>query len=485
MNKKLFFLLASLSVSYVQAETLVSRSFFDTDSVAIPETTQYQHFWEENSVPLGGQKSFDVTLFGGASHNSSGLARYFGPFDKDSFTIRENATDANADTFGYQDILAGNFHVDTVDGDFYSTLSFAPTWSVSGAEFKFFYQRCTKYWLSASLPFHMVKTDMHLDEKVHNTGGGANTKANENFNFRDAGPSNSMKAAFKNPTLQYGKIDGPQKRRRFSELKITVGSNWKRTTDYYVQPYLGVVLPMGNKAESTYLFEPIVGNGGHIAFFTGTHIGRKLRESDKTTIFFSGKYNAEHRFSNTQKRSIDPGGKPWGRYLAMHTTDANKTANVYSFGINETTKNVRVSPHFTHIHEYQLHFLRKSFDINLGYRAKIQNPETIELKDAWNNPAIADIVAAGGDDCVPARGINNTMAGAEITAFTPIREHELNLDSAAASYDASHTLFGSLNKGWTKENKTVITTFGTSYTFGTSNATLHHWMLWASCNFDF
>ncbi|MCF7900014.1 hypothetical protein K9K77_00760 [Candidatus Babeliales bacterium] len=485
MNKKFFIILLFSCATQMRATNHVSHSFLATDNLFIPQIDRYQDFWHNKEVPLGNQKKLSVSVFGGASNDSKGLNKYFGPFDKDSFIVKNN-TGGSVDVFGNQDILGNNFNLETATATFHSVITFKPQWSVVGAEFNLFFQRCTKYWASVSIPVHYIKTNMNIDEKIETPDGGALAGASTLTFTNSTTAVGSMKDALKQSALLYGKIDGKKSKVRAAEVRVTVGKNWKRTTDFYVQPYVGASLPTGNKAESQYLFEPIVGNGGHFALFSGAHFGTKVRETDESIIFLSGQWNTEYRFSNTQVRSIDPGGKPWGRYLAMYATTADMTVTTATFGINLTTKKVSVSPHFTHNHEWQLHIIRNAFDINLGYRARIQSAETIALKEAWTNPAISDL--EGTNSTSPSRGINSeqeVFTGAGGTTFSPIREHELNLDSAAVPGNTAHTFFASISKAWEKEERVFSCNAGTSYTFGSSNATLHHWMLWSSLGINF
>jgi hypothetical protein len=149
------------------------------------------------------------------------------------------------------------------------------------------------------------------------------------------------------------------------------------------------------------------------------------------------------------------------------------------------TKKVKVSPHFTHNSEWQLHIIRNNFDINLGYRLHVQSAQSIELKEAWTDPAIADIATVNGTNTVPSRGINNVGTGFEAATFEPIRKHELNLDSAGSPYHNASTLFASLSKVWEKRDRIFTGNAGASYTGCSNNATLRHWMIWSSLGIDF
>jgi len=480
MNKKFLILLLFSCAAQLQAKTHVSQSFLATDNVFIPHVNRYQNFWHNTDVP-GKQKAIEVSVFGGASHNTKGLNKYFGPFDKDSFIVKENQG-GTVDTFGNQDILAGNFNFETVDTDFHSIITFTPKWSVIGAEFNLFFQRCTKYWASLSIPLHRIKTNMNLDEDIKDTGGGAVADSANNFSGAETTAVGTMIDAFKASAMKYGKIDGQRSKTGIAEIRVTVGKNWKRTTDFYIQPYVGCSLPTGNKTKAVYLFEPIVGNGGHFSLFSGADFGIKLRESDQSIIFLSGKCTTEYRFANTQMRSIDPGGKPWGKYLAMYATDTDRGNQLYSFGTNVTTKKVEVSPHFTHSHEWQLHIIRNNFDINLGYKGAIESGESIKLKESWGNPEVADLA---GTNYSPARQINNMNTGFANANASAIREHNLNLDSAGAPYRVSSTFFASLSKAWEKKDRVFTGNAGASYTGCSSNAVLRHWMIWSSLGLDF
>jgi hypothetical protein len=461
----------------VVAHTNTSKSFFSTADFTLPQPLEYEHFWNNQTVPKENQKQISLRLYGARSTNSKSLGNYFGPFDKEKYVVKEDNTDAAVND-GSQDIMSYNFNLVTVNGDFHSELTFKPRWSKVGIELGGFFQRCPNYWVSFSAPIEQVKTDMNFKEEVISSGSGAIGDLNT-FTIESVLPVGTMKDAFKQSALRYGKIDGSQKKTRLAHIQCTVGYNKWRSKKGYAQPYCGITVPTGNKPKGIYMFEPIVGNNRHFALFAGMHFGKKWWETDESLLFMSGSCQTLYRAPNTQVRSFDPGGKPWGRYLTLFNSETDRAADTHRWGVDHFTKTVKVRPHFTNTLNLYLHALLRKFTLHIGYHGIVQSAETVTLKDSWSDPAIVGILA--NDNKVnPARGIDNVLDNFAFASYRGIKKDELNMQSAAHDYHFNHTFSATISCQKTHRSRIFNFETGTALTTGTNNNALRHWSLWGT-----
>lgn len=483
----------------LQAEgDVVSQSFISTGVVPVPRPLEYRNFWQKDDVPCGKQYNFTTSIVGGSSTNSDGLRNYFSPFARQTLRVKEQEASllgAAANVTGVtQDILSWNFNLSTANGDFDETLTFTPKRSTFGIDFDWFLQGCCKRWLRITTQILHVRTDMHLYENITNSGGGAPGVFEMGPAINPIPAVGSMKDAFKQSEMLFGKIDGPRKKTGLADIHVSFGYNWKRTGNFYAQPYAGFVIPTGNKPKAEYMFEPIVGNNKHWAVLFGSYYGGVLKEQNGRTFFFSGNAEALYRFSNTQVRSFDPSGKPWGRYLFLYLNAADMAADTRSFGINSFTKSVKVNPYFTYTSDLQVHALSDCVNFHCGYRLTVQNAEEVSLNEVWGNPAIGALDAGGGFT-MPTRQINTApfnevphnfvglVPGAN--TFVPVLEGDLNLNSAAQPYNAQNKLFGSISKNFYPTLADLQTNLGFAYNAASSNRALSYWELWASLRAEF
>ncbi len=490
----LLFSIGLLHLTPLHSTNVVSKSFMATGSASGSDALFYRNFWQVDEIPNGNQYSLSINPFYSRSTNSKGLARYFSPFDKDELVVREQGvpvSGGNANLTGTeQDILSYNFNIITVGtgvaqtGTFNSTIKFAPKRTTIGADLVFFAQRCNNFWVSLSTQLLNVKTDMHLTENVIiSSGGSANLRAGD-FSIEGVRQASNMKDAFKQPQMLYGKIDGPRSKTGLSDITLTLGYNWKREADFYLQPFAGLVLPTSNKPKAHYMFEPILGNNGHLGLFTGLHYGSVLKEDSEKTILINGTMQTTYRCPNTQKRSFDPVGNPWGRYLTVNDNTADMNAPTYRWGINRFTKDVRVSPNFTHQAQIQLNALFAKCNYQLSYKFNMQQAEEVTLNDLWVSIAFSDFDNVGGNTA-PFRKINTAIDSTRLTTFSPITISSLDFSSAAQPSNTQHTFSGSASKTICVKDRDFMLDGGISYTVGQANRTLSLWNIWAGFNKDF
>lgn len=427
------------------------------------------------------KKELRIVAFGGATTNSEDLAKYFVPFNKTTLRALEgleSTTNPNIDN-GAQDIVAQNFNIENVNDSFCSDLAFSPKQTRVGVNFSGHLQLNDKFWITLSAPIIHIKNTLDMVETVTFDGKAVQT---DSVGFDNVAFVANMTDAFKAPEMKYGKIDGAQKETRLADITLKLGYNFKTKEHYHIQPYLGLVVPTGNKPKAEYLFEPIVGNNKHFEVQFGTLFGRRLGTAMHRKWWVRGSVQTSYRAPNTQMRSLDLVGKPWSRYIAIYATEAKRAAGNgmpdQTWGINHLTQEVKVSPGISQAFDVALNSVcKRNYIGTFGYRLNILTSETVKLKNTWvEGPQISNL-DAGLNETNPSRGINDLQDASAVAGASYITESQLDLNGAACPSSAAHSLYLLLSKPYERENRCLFVEGGINYTFGSNNATPRRWEL--------
>lgn len=446
----------------------------------------------------------NIMAWGGATTNATNIARYLLPFGKTQLLVREGyqgTTNPSVDTINNQDIVAENFNIVTKQGNFCSVLDFKPKQTFAGVGFNGYFQISNTFWVAFELPVIHVKNNLDFVETVTFAGGGpvvpSADPATEGF---DNTPFvGSMTAAFQNPNMKYGRIDGSQDHTAVAYVNLKVGYTYLYEPDRSLQVYGGVVLPTGNKPKSIYLFEPLVGNNKHFGVILGSMFTRQF-QTKRFAVDILVDSNTQFLFPNTQVRSIDLAGKPWSRYLGIYADNKQRLldeANGSGFsemryqtwGINFFTQEVNVNPHFSTDLVFNFSFeLPRNGAFDLGFRCFWQQDEHVTLKNPWlPTPIIgklsdASVASAGGGECVPARGINDMFSNfTDSLANAPIyiTQPQLDLESCSQPFRSDYTMYAALHRFFDmKKIKGCGLQVGTSFTYASNDASANRWAVW-------
>jgi hypothetical protein len=463
----------------------------------------------------GWHGAFEAIVFGGRSTHSDLTARYFFPFGKTTLLVSNDMLQSvDQLTKTPADINAVAFGIDGVNLDpqvpFISMISIAPRQTVVGGGFHWRQslwrseEKGRGFWFDFSFPVENIKNEMNLTENITspvtiNTAPGT------------AGyiVANNMIAAFQQTGWNYGKIDdsaSAMKRTGVADIEIKFGYEWLDQKPCHVESYIGVIAPTGNKPTATYVFEAIVGNGGHVGVEWGSNVGIELWSNDcgDRSLRAEMACNSKYLFKKEQLRSLDLKYKPWSRYIQLYANQAAAVAaatagNIYSFtpGINILTQEVEVTPGFINDMNCAWLFQAKGFRAELGYNLYARRSETIEL-DAFNSTAaIKQNGAAGllnpvgditpnaflyfttGDILAQPFPIPVTLGTVNLYSVAQLTLDDLDLVSASTPAALIHTIYGSLGYDWDDCEWPVGVHIGSSYTFANSNnSVMDHWLVW-------
>lgn len=489
-------ILALLSASALSAMD-VSRSFFSVRPVQVPMARQNLLTDQaRNQGRVLGMKNLQISAFGGASTDADGLARYF-MMGKKELIVNNNIATAEADLeiVFQKDIQATNFNIDVADAneDFESTIKMNPKQTFYGASLSFRMPFRNRFWFAAEAPLVHVKNDLRLTEIP---GVAIVDPAND---IGVAGIQGDLTVAnmiegFKNPSMKYGRIDGEHndmKATRIADLTLKIGYEpaMFNRNDMYMSPYLGVILPTGNKAQAKHMFEAIVGNGGHFGLMTGTHGEFALCNMKSGKLWASYRIESQYLFQNTQKRTMDlKYNGPWSRYLNMFDDEAARadtTVNSRNYGTNIMTQDVQVTPGYFGNIDMSLNYICDKWNATLGYTVHARQGEEVKLKNGWAGTAM--IASQNNDNYInPFATIADGLVDLDILAapFVTIKETDIDFNSAAHPGGVSHSIYASVGAMCPK-HETRIFELGGSYEFAKDNASMDRVCAWIKGQISF
>lgn len=102
-----------------------------------------------------------------------------------------------------------------------------------------------------------------------------------------------------------------------ADVQATLGWNFVCAPDYHMGISLHLSAPTGNKPNPAFLFDPIVGSGGHWKLGAGAHmhvaLWKNMQETSQLSFYIDG--YGQHLFNATQQRCFDICGKQNSRYM--------------------------------------------------------------------------------------------------------------------------------------------------------------------------
>ena len=242
------------------------------------------------------------------------LQHSLGQHAKTLLTVSEDPSDTTVD------ILASDFNIISLNGDFKSQISFNPTRTECGVGLTYKQGFDVNWcgfgdwtlWFEASGPITNVRTRMNLCESILNTGGGINTgdivDSDANIPGTINTPVANMAQAFAQSQWNYGRIDCncPTSKTRLANLDLIVGLETVQRPECHLESYVGVQVPTGNRVRSRELFEPIVGHNHHFGVMFGSNAGLEIWtdcENDKS-LWFEFTLHGLYFVSNNQTRLL-------------------------------------------------------------------------------------------------------------------------------------------------------------------------------------
>ena len=185
--------------------------------------------------------------------------------------------------------------------------------------------------------------------------------------------------------LRFGRIDNAHTKAAIANVYTELGVFVCSTDIQEIEAYFSLSAPTGNRAKSTYLFEPIVGNGKHWEPGVGIRIATKVWERcPDQELFVYITAHLSHLCSSKQTRSFDLLENGYlSRYMLLKVFGENQlpTGEVVP-AINITTLACKVSVDIQADIALMFGYRYGDCYLNAGYNGWMKSKEKISLQDS-------------------------------------------------------------------------------------------------------
>lgn len=293
---------------------------------------------------------------------------------------------------GAHDILADYFGLPL---DFVSCVSMAPVISNFIMDFDFYYglERVTPgLYFELYAPIVQANWNLDMEEKIINAGSlgfpaGYMAATDVPFNQFSV---DSVITAFQGFTtwgdmkqpLKYGTIYGREEKVQICDPQVIIGYNFLRHDKYLLGANVRAYLPVGNRINQRYLFNPIVGDAHRwqLGFGIDGHATLWHDEASHMKALVYLEANITHIFGGKQLRSYDFKSSHGSRYMLLETVASSSQQLLINGApalqqyvgellpaINATTLRSKVKINVQADIALKLALVYKQFTVDLGY----------------------------------------------------------------------------------------------------------------------
>ncbi len=496
----------------------------------------------------------NISAFYQESTNSSDIAHYFLPTNKRELIIKGAFADGprdisatwlqiagkNSNGIGNNvpaelefpgNVIAGTTNRGNVElylNEFSSIISIDPTYRSFGTLIQYYQNldTCLKgLWYSIDFPVVQVETETNIRERdIQNAATTRSSVAD--FIIDDGTPArgnikrheraslaHNLNAieAFNNPLWRYGKIyDGVQKLVGIADMQCKLGYHIVKLKSFRIDTYAHLSIPTGHKPKLAFMFEPMVGNGGHWGIGAGVGLDFIIGQGKNFNLGLCTNLDYQYLIGTNQRRSMDliTNGE-WSRYLLVVDTKNEPDPNKRTLqpGINFFTRKVHVNPNheINAVGSIKMGFNR--FFIEGGYNLWFKSGEAVTLRECLpEGLAIAanHFGARKSDEAFEVRTFSQATISSHIASATsglgipadathtddaagrPVTlvSSQLDLTSAEHPKRLSHKIFlaTGIQNMWC--NVPVQIAIGGSYEFAQKNRSLDLWSIYLKFNIN-
>ena len=287
----------------------------------------------------------------------------------------------------------------------------------------------------------------------------------------------------KQEPLKYAKIKegGKLSKTGFADVECTLG--YECGNGYYLRPFVGAVIPTGNRPNGEYLFEPVLGSAGQWGVAAGFEGMTVAYETPDTIIDLVGSGQIKYFFNNRQKRTVGfkssdwSSRRSWGHYELF---GEDGKAGVFP-AANVLTRDVKVQQGVVFDSHLGCNFRHRRCMINLGYNYYSRARESVKVRH-WDDDSYALASTAYRTDATfdidsdPNPFTTDNLDG-------PITKEMIDTSVAESPALVSHKLYGMVS--YVRSSLPISFGVGASYEFAQGNAALQGYELFARVNVSF
>jgi hypothetical protein len=457
MKKNLFLILVSFSSSIFSLSDFTSQSFVQLHG-ANQNVSMRNSLWHRMADIHEGYTQSGYQLSGfyqRSTDDQAKLAKYFTFGNKDQLSVKGNTVSTTE-----RDVRAEWLELPAT---YNGTLKLNPSVKrVGGAlEFK---RALSKYFKAGFFKNLWIGSTISFEKLEHAIG------------VQSVGAvSDDLVKQFSRSALVYGRLTPATSSTGLSEVRLTLGSDFKPANRLDLGLYTFASIPGSiSKQTAFHLFEAVRGHNRHFGFGSGVHMQFPLNSRDANhDILFYLDGEVTSFLSNTQMRVLDLKTKSWSRYLLLNKADGTSTASVPATTI--LTRQVKVDPNVSGDLAAGFRLCRGGFEAELGYGLWGHGSEDLELVGSF----ASDYGIAGSIFANSASGSTVATLAADDSSFTPIVQDDLDLDSGAARSVITHRVNSSLGYVHFGKRLDAMLAFGAFFELPQNNAMVRQWGAWA------
>lgn len=504
--KKIFSLFIILCcVAITRADnSLFGKTFFEQRSqgqnLARWEAGQYHHLYLYNTDCING--SLSITPYFSQIFNEREIGQWF--FFNESNTMRFGAANAPG-----VDVFARNFFL---NDDFNGFVTANPRVRNLLVDINFYLgldEWVRGLYFRIDVPVAWTSWDMRLTDSIDQIGTTIAMGALGNNTAALPSPLSSIIQAWKGQTLDtanfpdlkqkmiFATIDGKQTEVGVADISFILGYNFINNECAHFGLQAWVIAPTGTRPDAQFAFEPIVGNGRHVAVGGGItgHYELWNNGTDQSFGLLVEGY-AVHLFKARQKRTFDlKQNGPGSRYLLIKRFNPGDMtyAGEILFGPNVLTRDIKVQNDVTGEAILMFDYQNGGFTFDVGYNIWGRTRDRIEIVDPI--PASTFGIQGATDTILGSTTVNATQSQSTISgmfappAETPpvfIKTDDLDINSAAHPGALSHKIFTHFAYTWENCDYLPFIGIGGAVEFsGRENRAFDQWAVWAKGGFTF
>jgi hypothetical protein len=441
--------------------------------------------------------------------NPAELAHYFLPNGKDYIMVGEDASNTAVD----RTIDVNAFHLGILtaplDGaqlavgyknlTYQSIVSLCPQQTLAGVGISYQQRLPNHFWFDIAGPIEHIKNKTGLSEQITDVGGEDTPTGYFDNAIAALGNQNTAR--------NYGRIiTRPMTKTGLAFIEARIGRDIRWDDTCFIGGFVGAVIPTAHKPKAIYLFEPVLGNNGHVGFMIGSYGSFEImRDNANNTLTSNYNISSRYLLDNEQRRSFDLRGKPWSRYMVVWKNDnygvavpSTEWQDHIDYLINYSTLCVRVKPYAAIDISVDLNYRRKDFTLDVGYDAYARKAEDVFFTHAISSniglPALrwyldANHVLATESKATVATELFKINPGyadqiisqtGQNTDSTYLQITTEDLDPMSGAHPAclAYMVYGSMGYEWNKCKLPTAINAGISYEFSHDNTFVKRWLAW-------
>lgn len=410
--------------------------------------------------------SFQVTGFYQDSTNHGDIARYFGiGNNRENFIV---GTQASIDAREADILNRLLIHKESGDSPLVGNVSFKPNQQMAGVRFDYFQDFNTPInglFFKARMPLVWVEREMKLQ-----VAGSANADSVPAASLQDFFAGKVEQADLDNlqGKLTKAKIDGRRHKFGVADIDLAIGHKCVHTETKHLFLNFGITIPTGSKVRGEYLFEPVCGNGQHFGIGGGLDAGVELWSNCNAALRFLVAAEYRYLFEKTEERTVGVKDRALGYYF-LAAQEGQDDVPLFP-AANILTQGLKVKPGSQLDALVAFAFNSSGFTIDFGYNMFWKDSEDVWLKN-WKDDTYA---------LANANYVTSNQFDSGVDALQTLNRADLDVAAAATPSLFTHKLFAGL--GYTMniyQDYPLSFGIGGSYEFGTSNADLENYAVWA------